>query len=54
MISVTFLDVAEVFSLLKVKLNLKNRKMNFFTDDFKDHVFKGTPISDCFKMKMAL
>ena len=28
--------------------------MNFFTDDFKEHVFKGTPISDCFQMKMVL
>ena len=101
MISVTYLDIAEVFSLVKVKLNLKicTRRIpllvtflkvdcsdkyekktrnihveqfifRFLTlelailpknellhNDFKDHVyhvFKGTPISDCFRMKLAL
>ena len=29
------------------------RKMNFFANNFKEHVFKGTPISDCFLMKMV-
>ena len=28
--------------------------MNFFTDDFKEQVFKGIPISDCFQMKIVL